>query len=89
MPGRWDFGPMLSYAYHMNALKFADYLTELSVARGVTHHLDHVTNLAVDGGTAGSSSEQANTGSPPRSYCELDSAAALKTARRSSRPAAR
>jgi tryptophan halogenase len=38
-------GPRLKYAYHMNALKFADYLTEFSTARGVTHHLDHVTDI--------------------------------------------
>ncbi|MEX2494557.1 MAG: tryptophan halogenase family protein [Woeseia sp.] len=45
MLGTWDFGRPLSYAYHMNALKFADYLCELSTARGVTHHLDHVTGV--------------------------------------------
>ena len=38
-------GPPLKYAYHMNALKFADYLTEFSTAHGVTHHLDHVTDV--------------------------------------------
>lgn len=42
----WDFGPPLSYAYHMNALKFADYLCEVATSRGVTHYRDHVT--AVD-----------------------------------------
>jgi tryptophan halogenase len=41
----WDFGPPLSYAYHMNALKFADYLCEVATARGVTRHLDHVTDV--------------------------------------------
>lgn len=45
MLGRWDFGPRLAYAYHMNALKFADYLCEWSTARGVTHHLDHVVDV--------------------------------------------
>lgn len=45
MMGRWDFGQPLTYAYHMNALKFADYLCELSTARGVTHHLDHVIDV--------------------------------------------
>lgn len=45
MFGRWDFGPQLAYAYHMNAQKFADYLCELSTARGVTHYLDHVTDV--------------------------------------------
>ena len=38
-------GPRLKYAYHMNALKFADYLAKLSTARGVTHYLDHVTDI--------------------------------------------
>ena len=38
-------GPRLKYAYHMNALKFADYLTEFSTARGVTHYREHVTNI--------------------------------------------
>ena len=45
MLGRWDFGRPLTYAYHMNALKFADYLCELSTARGVAHHLDHVVDV--------------------------------------------
>jgi len=45
MLGPWDFGAQLAYAYHMNALKFADYLCELSVARGVIHHLDHVAEV--------------------------------------------
>ena len=45
MLGPWDFGPPLTYAFHMNALKFADYLCELSTARGVTHHLDHVIKV--------------------------------------------
>jgi tryptophan halogenase len=43
----WDFGPPLTYAYHMNALKFADYLRDHSTARGVTHHLDHVTDIGM------------------------------------------
>ena len=34
MMGTWDFGTPLKHAYHMNALKFADYLCELSTARG-------------------------------------------------------
>jgi tryptophan halogenase len=45
MLAAWDFGPPLSYAYHMNALKFADYLCEVATARGVTHYLDHVTEV--------------------------------------------
>ncbi|MCH7820726.1 MAG: tryptophan 7-halogenase [Proteobacteria bacterium] len=38
-------GPRLKYAYHMNALKFADYLSEFATARGVTHYIDHVTDV--------------------------------------------
>lgn len=45
MLGAWDFGRPLAYAYHMNALKFADFLCEVSTARGVTHHLDHVADV--------------------------------------------
>lgn len=39
----------LSYAYHMNAQKFADYLRDISVARGVTHtraNIGEVKNAA-------------------------------------------
>lgn len=45
MLGRWDFGPKITYAFHMNALKFADYLTEIATSRGVTHYLDHMTDV--------------------------------------------
>lgn len=45
MLGKWDFGAPLSYAYHMNAQKFADYLRDISVPRGVTHILDNVVNV--------------------------------------------
>jgi tryptophan halogenase len=45
MAGPWDFGPPLTYAYHMNALKFADLLCEISTARGVRHLIDHVTDV--------------------------------------------
>ncbi len=47
MLGPWDFGPKLTYAFHMNALKFADLLCEIAVSRGVRHHLDHVTDIAM------------------------------------------
>ncbi|MCB1844160.1 MAG: tryptophan 7-halogenase, partial [Halioglobus sp.] len=49
MLGPWDFGRPLVYAYHMNALKFADYLCELSTARGVSHYRDHVSNVELAG----------------------------------------
>ncbi len=38
-----QFGQPLKFAFHMNALKFADMLSEIATARGVRHHLDHVT----------------------------------------------
>ena len=44
-PGPADREMPLTYAFHMNALKFADYLAELSTARGVTHYLDHVVDI--------------------------------------------
>ena len=45
MLGQWDFGPPPTYAFHMNALKFADYLTRIATARGVTHYRDHVNEI--------------------------------------------
>ncbi len=44
---RTDMGAQFTYAFHMNALKFADYLCEIATARGVEHHLDHVTDIEV------------------------------------------
>ena len=40
-----DVGSRFTYAYHMNALKFADYLCEIATARGVRHHLDHMVDV--------------------------------------------
>ena len=40
-----DSGISLLYAFHMDAKKFANYLTEFSTARGVTHYLDHVIGV--------------------------------------------
>ncbi|MCF6194156.1 MAG: tryptophan 7-halogenase [Kangiellaceae bacterium] len=42
---QWDMGAPLSYAYHMNAQKFADYLRDFSVVRGVNHHFANVTDV--------------------------------------------
>ncbi|NQV86766.1 MAG: tryptophan 7-halogenase [Woeseiaceae bacterium] len=47
-PKRLDgqpFGTTLTYAFHMNALKFADFLTQHSIARGVTHYREHVVDV--------------------------------------------
>lgn len=40
-----DVGARFTYAFHMNALKFADYLTEIATARGVRHYWDHVVDI--------------------------------------------
>ena len=40
--------PPFAYAFHMNALKFADYLCEIATARGVTHYLDTMTDVDID-----------------------------------------
>lgn len=45
MLGAWDMGPPLNYAYHMNAQKFADYLRDFSLARGVIHTLSNMTDV--------------------------------------------
>jgi tryptophan halogenase len=42
-----NLGIPVGYAFHMNALKYADYLRDFSTARGVTHYLDHVTHVDV------------------------------------------
>lgn len=41
-------GP-LTYAYHLDAGLFADYLKELGKARGVRHVVDEVTGVSLDG----------------------------------------
>jgi tryptophan 7-halogenase len=45
MLGKWDFGPPLAYAFHLNAQKFADYLRGIATGRGVAHVLDDVTDV--------------------------------------------
>jgi tryptophan halogenase len=45
MLGAWNFGRPLTYAFHLDEVKFAHYLCELSMARGVMHHLDHVVDV--------------------------------------------
>lgn len=34
-----------TYAFHLNALGFADFLCEIATSRGVQHHLDHMTDV--------------------------------------------
>ncbi len=43
--GSWSLGPQIHYAYHMNAQKFADYLTEHATASGVRHVRANMTNV--------------------------------------------
>lgn len=45
MLGPWDFGAKLTYAFHMNAQKFADYLRDIAIGRGVRHIYGHVTGV--------------------------------------------
>lgn len=45
MLGRWDMGAPLTYAFHMNAQKFADLLRDVSVARGVKHRLENLVDV--------------------------------------------
>jgi len=40
-----DMDARLTYAFHMDALKFADYLCEIATARGVQHYRDHVVDI--------------------------------------------
>jgi tryptophan halogenase len=42
MLGKENSGFPLVYAFHMNALKYADYLCAFATQRGVTHYLDNV-----------------------------------------------
>jgi tryptophan halogenase len=45
MLGPWDFGPPLTYAFHLNAQKFADFLRDVATQRGVIHVADDVTDV--------------------------------------------
>lgn len=42
-----NLGIPVGYAFHMNALKYADYLRDFSTARGVTHYLHNVREVDV------------------------------------------
>ncbi len=39
--------PTFAYAYHMDALKFADLLCEIATSRGVVHHLDNMVDAVL------------------------------------------
>lgn len=45
MLSRWDFGPKLSYSFHVDESKFASYLREHTIDRGVEHHSDNVVDV--------------------------------------------
>jgi tryptophan halogenase len=55
-------GLSLVYAFHMDALKFADYLTSFATARGVSHYLDHVVDVEMheNGNIAAVTTESGN-----------------------------
>ncbi len=48
MLSRWDFGPPLGYAFHVNESKFANCLRELAKARGVKCYSDDVSGVEID-----------------------------------------
>ena len=48
MLGNEDSGLPFEYAFHMDALKFADYLRDFATARRVMHYLDHVIDVDMD-----------------------------------------
>lgn len=49
--GPWDFGPPLPFAYHLDEARFADYLREVSIQRGVTRYADELVGVEKqDGG---------------------------------------
>ncbi|RUO44855.1 tryptophan halogenase family protein [Idiomarina aquatica] len=58
MMGEWRMGPPLTYAYHMDAQKFADYLRDFSKARGVRHIAANMTDVSL---TAEGSVSSVNT----------------------------
>ncbi len=46
--GEWKHGARFNYAYHMNAQKFADLLTDIAVSRGVKHLRANMTDVDVN-----------------------------------------
>lgn len=44
---QWNMGPQLSYAYQMNAQKFADYLRDFSTPKGVNHIRANVISATI------------------------------------------
>ena len=48
MMGEWKMGPPLTYAYHMDAQKFADYLRDFSTQRHVKHIAANMTDVITD-----------------------------------------
>ena len=54
MLSRWDFGPPLPYAFHVDEGKFAFFLQKQAMQGGVRHHADEVNDveLAEDGQVA-------------------------------------
>lgn len=46
--GDKEYSSILRYAYHTDATKFAPFMKELAVKRGVVHIVDHVENVTLD-----------------------------------------
>ncbi|HEX7719506.1 MAG TPA: tryptophan 7-halogenase, partial [Woeseiaceae bacterium] len=45
MAGPWDFGPPLPYGYHLDEVKFADYLRLVCAARGVNRYAEGLASV--------------------------------------------
>jgi tryptophan halogenase len=45
MLGRWDFGPPLPFAYHLDTARLAEYLHELSAAKGIVCHAEDIARI--------------------------------------------
>lgn len=45
MPGLRDSGPPLPFGYHLDEVKFADYLSQLTMARGVSRHAEDLADV--------------------------------------------
>ncbi|MCH8861025.1 MAG: tryptophan 7-halogenase [Proteobacteria bacterium] len=60
--GTRQFQNPLTYAFHLNALKFADYLRDVATANGVTHHLENMTEVEMtdDGNIAAVNTDRGN-----------------------------
>jgi tryptophan halogenase len=68
MPGSRDIGPPLPFAYHLDEVRFADYLREVSTAKGVTRHADALASVDI---SANGNVAAVNTASGSRVEADL------------------